>query len=431
MIRPLTIARPRRWLMLLVVVSGLLLLPAVAAAYEEEVDVGPGPAAAAAPAPTFPLFLPLVSHTPTPTSFTLIEQARERGEIDDETALVYQVFATFGDERLPIRFRGDDSGVIDSDAVSEATLRFADLSPTTRETLVPFLIPPVYAGSWYDLRMNAQIGASQVMTGPVEFITERCQEVADDLLIPLETDHFVVWFPPNDSQFFQRALQISANLENRIYPILTDLFIEPKKDTGLGCNPSDGRHDVFMVYDPIPDYDNVLAMVSLYPGQDCKAAATYMQVLQQGDSEVAIMAHEFMHMIQRSYNPAVECFDPWWKESTANWAIDYFEAIDPAADSQAEHDYAEAYLESTHRQLVDVGEGDDIREYGAYLWPFYLSHYTGSYRPQLIAEIYAATEVAGKGNLYKVIDDLVDGGWENALARIRRLQPESGAKEPV
>lgn len=156
-----------------------------------------------------------------------------------------------------------------------------------------------------------------------------------------------------------------------------------------------------MVYDPIPDYDNVLAMVSLYPGQDCKAAATYMQVLQQGDSEVAIMAHEFMHMIQRSYNPAVECFDPWWKESTANWAIDYFEAIDPAADSQAEHGYAEAYLESTHRQLVDVGEGDDIREYGAYLWPFYLSHYTGSYRPQLIAEIYAATEVAGKGNLYK------------------------------
>ena len=51
--------------------------------------------------------------------------------------------------------------MIDSDAVSEATLRFADLSPTTREILVPFLIPPVYAGSWYDLRMNGQIAAAQ------------------------------------------------------------------------------------------------------------------------------------------------------------------------------------------------------------------------------------------------------------------------------
>lgn len=407
---------------------GLALWPGAVSAHEYTPEPDRVVAAPTAPGETHTLFFPLLGHQPLPTSFTLIEQARERGEIDDETALVYQVFATFGDERLPIRFRGDDSGVIDSDAVSEATLRFADLSPTTRETLVPFLIPPVYAGSWYDLRMNAQIGASQVMTGPVEFITERCQEVADDLLIPLETDHFVVWFPPNDSQFFQRALQISANLENRIYPILTDLFIEPKKDTGLGCNPSDGRHDVFMVYDPIPDYDNVLAMVSLYPGQDCKAAATYMQVLQQGDSEVAIMAHEFMHMIQRSYNPAVECFDPWWKESTANWAIDYFEAIDPAADSQAEHGYAEAYLESTHRQLVDVGEGDDIREYGAYLWPFYLSHYTGSYRPQLIAEIYAATEVAGKGNLYKVIDDLVDGGWETRWPEFAAFNPNLAPK---
>lgn len=413
----------RSLLVALLVLVGLALWPGVAAAHEARTGGGKedsGPAAVVQRT-----FLPFVNHERLPTSFALIERARGRGEIGEETALIYRVFATFGDARLPWRFRGDNSGVIDSDAVSEATLRFAELSPTTRETLVPFLVPPVYAGSWYDLRMNGQIGArlvlsgdgyiaaeGPVMTGPVEFITERCQEVADDLLIPLETDHFVVWFPPNDNQFFQRALQISSDLEDRIYPILTDLFRAPLSDAGLGCNPSDGRHDVYMVYDPIPDYDNVLAMVSLYPGQGCKAAATYMQVLDQGTSELAVMAHEFMHMIQRSYNPAFECFDRWWTESTATWAIDYFENIDPDVDSQMEHDYADNYLETAYHNLIDVGDADDIREYGAYLWSLYLSHYTGSYHPQIIAEIYNATEVAANGNLYKVINDRISGGWE-------------------
>lgn len=408
MIRPLTMAHPRRWLMLLAVMSGLLFLPAVAAAYEEEVDSGPGPGAAAAPAQTFPLFLPLVSHTSTPTSFTLIEQARERGEIGEETALIYQVFATFGDARLPWRFRGDDSGVIDSDAVSEATLRFADLSAAARETLLPFLIPPVYAGSWYDLRMNAQIGASQVMTGPVNYITDRCQELAQGLLVPLETDHFVIWYPPFDTSFAARALQISLDLEQRIYPILTEMFRQPLPDDGLGCNPSDGRLDIYMPYDPIPGFDTTLAFVSIYPNQPCKATPTYMVVLQAHPSEDSVMAHEFMHMIQRSYNPAGECFDSWWSESTATWAIDYFENIDAQPDDQIEHGYAHFYLESAWRWLDDTL---DRRAYGAYLWPFYLSHYTGSYHPELIAQIFAATENAGSGNLFDVIDGKITGGW--------------------
>lgn len=400
------------WLAVWAAALVMLLWPGVAAAHTDKSDGGPDSRPAIPTARTFSMFLPFVNHQRPPTSFELIEQARKRGEIGDETALTYEVFATFGDERLPQRFRGNDSGVIDSHAVVEATQRFAALSPTTRETLVPFLIPPVYAGSWYDLRTNNRINATQVVTGPVDYITDRCKELAQGLLVPLESDHFVVWYPPFDDGFWLRAHEASINLEERIHPILTDLLREPLSDAGLGCNPKDGRLDVYMVYDPIPGKDNVLAMVSTYPGQGCKAAATYMQVLQQGPSEVAVMAHEFMHMIQRSYNPAVECFDRWWTESTANWAIDYFENIDSAADSQLEHGYVDSYLETAYYQLVNVGDDKNIREYGAYLWPFYLSHYTGSYHPELIAEIFAATEVAGNGNLYKVINDRIAGGWE-------------------
>jgi hypothetical protein len=36
-----------------------------------------------------------------PTSFDKIEEARAAGTIDDETALLYEIFAVFGDPRLP------------------------------------------------------------------------------------------------------------------------------------------------------------------------------------------------------------------------------------------------------------------------------------------------------------------------------------------
>lgn len=379
---------------------GLLLWPATASAHAGRTD-----APVSSPST---VFLPMISRQRLPPTTDLIERARERGEINAETALIYKVFAVFGDTRLPSRLRGDDRGVMDSNAVAEATQRFETLTPATRQILVPFLIPPVYVGSWYDRRIHgAQAMAAAAQ--PTDHIGDRCNEVAQNLLIPLETDHFVVWFPPNDTGFWQRAQRISADLETRIYPILTDLLRAPLSDAGLGCNPSDGRLDVYMVYDPLPGYESTLAMVSTYPGKGCKAAPTYMQVLKQGSSETNTVAHEFMHMIQFAYNPAADCYDSWWMESTANWAIDYFERMDGQPDAQTEQAYAKSYLESAWRWLIDT---TGIREYGAYLWPFYLSHYTGSYHPELIAQIMAATENAANGDLYQVINDRIAGGWE-------------------
>lgn len=381
---------------------GLLLWPGLASAHAG--------AAAAAPVvvTTSRAFLPLISRQPLPPSADLIERARERGDINAETALIYQVFAVFDDARLPARLRGDDSRVLDSDAVAAATQRFASLTPAARQTLVPFLIPPVYAGSWYDQRMHGAAAIAPA-AAPTDYITDRCNELAQGGLIPLESEHFVVWFPPNDNGYFQRAQAISADLETRIHPILTGLMRVPLSDAGLGCNPSDGRLDVYLVDNAIPGHETTLAMVSTYPGKGCKAAPTYMQVLRQGSSETNTVAHEFMHMIQFAYNPATACYDSWWMEATANWAIDYFEHMDGQPDAQSEQAYAKSYLETAWRWLIDTA---GIREYGAYLWPFYLTHYTGSYHPELIAQIFAATENAANGDLYKVINDRIAGGWE-------------------
>ncbi len=84
----------------------------------------------------------------TTTNFEKIELALKTCAIDEETAVKYRVFAAFKDARLPAEFRGDDSGVIDSDAIGRVYDRWSVLSGATREILEPFLVPPAYRGSW-------------------------------------------------------------------------------------------------------------------------------------------------------------------------------------------------------------------------------------------------------------------------------------------
>ena len=304
----------------------------------------------------------------------------------------------------------------------EATRRFETLTPATRQTLVSLLIPPVYAGSWYDQRIHGMAG-TVVDAEPADRISDRCNEIAQGGLIPLETDHFVVWFPPNDNAYWQRALSISDNLETRIHPILTDLLRTPLSDAGLGCNPSDGRLDVYLVDNAVLGFENALALVSPYPGRGCRATPTYMLVLRPSSSETNTIVHEFMHMIQFAYNPAAGCYDPWWLEATANWAIDYFERMDGQPDAQTEHDYATSYLESAWRWLDDI---TGIREYGAYLWPFYMTQYTGAYRPQLLAHRKRCQRRPVPGH-----QQPHHGRVGAALAGVCPAQPEPAAPQPL
>jgi len=111
------------------------------------------PLASAAPSDAdLTAYLPRVSNyrgTP-PSSLELIDAALQRGEITAETALIYKVYVIFSDTRLPARFRGDDRAVVDGDAVKLAKVQFDGLSPAAQTVLAPYLIPPIYRGSWED-----------------------------------------------------------------------------------------------------------------------------------------------------------------------------------------------------------------------------------------------------------------------------------------
>ncbi len=414
------------WLSMLIVAALLLILaggnPIQAREQSSEIGAEAGPAidAAQPSAGVYSLFFPRISHERQLNSFDLIDQAQARGEINDETALIYKIFATFADPRLPWRLRGDNSGVIDSTAIGDALRRYDALSPPTQALLAPFLVPPVYEGSWYDLRrrgFNGRTGNEPL--APLrrqDLITDLCQKVAKESFLSITSTHFRVWYPPGSASLAQDAQTALEQLEQRIHPTMTTLFnMQPKSDAGLGCNPGDDRLDVYIVYGAFPsDFEGTLAAVAVYPTEDCKDAATYMLVLSRDFESLSVIVHEFTHMIQRAYKltgPVGDCLDDdyesWWLEATADWAMDAFEEIDPAPDRNFEHTSALSYLETAVQNLWSWG---DNREYGAYLLPFYLVRRLEPDRPQLIPDIFADMTKPGGESLYSVIEARVDGG---------------------
>jgi hypothetical protein len=411
-----------RWLALPVVLWFWLFSAPTALAQNQELpsqqsEHAPLPVHGAQAEP-YRVFLPLVVQSELLDSFTLIEEALASGAIDDETALIYRTFATFGDPRLPARFQGDNSGVLESDAVAEATARFDTLSQAARTTLLPFLLPPVYKGSWYDLRMNGdRLAAADGVQGgagaaaPEIKIGDFCAEELEGVLAPLESAHFVVWYPTVDASYRITATQFISDLETRIYPVLTQRLRTPLDDEGSGCNPDDGRLDVYLTHHAALEDSATLAYVTPYAG--CRGAPTYMVVLQPHRMNVALLAHEFMHMIQYAYRPPDRCLTGddvwWWLEASAHWAVDYFESVDPQADTNVEHTYIRSFLNKAHLALRSTAGS---RQYGAYLWPFYLTHHQAGGSPEWMANFYTAIEQEGTGKFYDVMNRMIQGGFE-------------------
>ncbi len=103
-----------------------------------------------------------------PGSEQLISEALANEEIDEETALIYKVFAAFNDPGLPPEFRG---GQVPDTYVThiqkKARHQYEHLSPEAQETIGPFLVPPMYRGSWWDLRQSrARPPTEKLLTQP-------------------------------------------------------------------------------------------------------------------------------------------------------------------------------------------------------------------------------------------------------------------------
>lgn len=333
------------------------------------------------------IFLPFVAKDSSglsATSFELIEQALKRGEIDQETALVYKVFAVFLDPRLPGQYKGNGSPNRDTLIMGEVAATWSSLSPATQALLEPFFLPPAAPGSWLELQQGQT--AMALAPEPVEWVT-----------LSRPKGGVKVWYQtryPGDDAL---AAQILTDMEDTVWPALTNLMGRgPRGDDGLPNNGGDGLFDIYLVR--IGDHGEVIE----YP-PGCENRPAYMLINGATNQLRGTLTHEFFHAIAWGYSFAKGCEYPeyrWLNEASATWSEDY---ISPWFDTgNSEHPYAIHFLNYPEWPLESLGEQ---HEYGAYLWPFYLAR---SFQPGIIRTIWDAT---GSKDSLAAIDGAIPGGF--------------------
>ena len=351
--------------------------------------------------------------TEGPTSESLVLEALTDGEIDEETAFVYRVFAAFRDPHLPESYRGYDDLARDSLIGAELSSRFLELTAANQALLQPYLIPPPYEGSWFDLRVHGDPWPQA--TSEKDNLDEPppCRRRFSRLpWTSIDSDHIRVWYP--DTTMFRRYLslyQAFANaLEVSAWPDLTQLMgrtpIEdaPFLPDDYECDGEDSRFDVYFA--PL----GYSAITSTFPHIPCAPAPAWIQVNTSASEATAdlLAAHEFMHALQYTYDVAGMCnltvkSQAWWGEATAEWAETYVYPDSSCHFSQ--HDLAWVYLSATDQSLHDMSE-PRTSGYKAWLFALYLERELGADTiPQTWAQL--ATDLLAASAINSVIS-----GWD-------------------
>jgi hypothetical protein len=216
---------------------------------------------------------------------------------------------------------------------------------------------------------------------------------------------FRIWYPddpgtgPKARNDFTLARYLKEQMNEKIWPKLTGL---------MGVKPEAHPQDICLV-DDVGGKDNSLGNTRAEPGcNEVGQVGSTILVLDTLDQKNArdVLAHEFMHALQ--YSLRVKCPGTWWwRESTGEWAEDFVYPED-----NREHSFAHYYTSTMDVPLTNTcDECDKNRQYGSYLWPFYIARNLGA---SYIGEIWRAAEHA---SLLDAMDSTLPGGLKKTWKR--------------
>lgn len=376
-----------------------------------------------------------------PSSAQLIQRALDNGAINDETALVYRVYAMFGDPRLPAQYRGDDSGVIESGALADANERYDLVSPATQDLLRPFLTRPEDAGSWW----NGGAGAGAATRAQAQAVRVQPHAGApsrrfclindpDWLYIDTATAKVRVWYNRNEPDDPAVAQFLADEMENVVWPKLIGAlqFKEPISDVNYICNGGDGRLDIYLV-DLANLGDTIHDAFSPY------SSATYILIrrtLINEDLKHAL-SHEFTHAIHYAYTTSsFQLSYGWFRDAFANWGTDQaYPPTDPAYNPKRERSTlwknASCHFKSPHVSQDDesggycTGSNSLSRNYGSYLLLQFLERTLGTGTVKTILE---KTQMVSTG--LEAMDTTVSGGFKEQWPKYARALWNQGPVKP-
>jgi hypothetical protein len=349
-----------------------------------------------------------------PSSFGLIDQALAAGTINAEQALTYKIFADFGDSRLPASLKGDDSTAVEMDSPGLAAQQWSTLSPATQDLIGPFLVPPFYQGSWWDLRrasgssINSSIQPNAVCK-PWE-ATAFCSILTDWAFSV--GGHVRVWYDKSRSDDAVTASAMANEVDARIWSELTKV---------MGRTPI-LEHDIGGV--KLLD----VVLTDVFGGRElgttmgtcvcsCRKEAAFIMMkrdIADIPTRNSALAHELFHAVQHSYNTqsCLETNYKWLMESTATWFED---ELYPAVNR--EHDFAHYYLDKPELS-IDANAGVE-RRYGVYVFFFYLTRIRMPAATDAVRDVWEATDTESADALHAL-----DAGLTKAGAPLNKSWPD-------
>ncbi|HNX51980.1 MAG TPA: DUF6055 domain-containing protein, partial [Thermoanaerobaculaceae bacterium] len=282
-------------------------------------------------------------------------------------------------------YHGDDRGVIEPQALTQASQQFDALSPATQDLLGPYLVPQFVVGSAWDLKHGGGAAASsfpaiecrpwQTLCGFLhswDYVTGAHVRVWY-LAANSDTDRSIA-----DDFVSQAEFQIWGKLQSAMgtQPLLRDL--------------GDGPHLDIELVDADVIGPGILGLTIPYPKTGCRSIPSHLLILRTIATlkdRRATLAHEMMHAFQFALTTdRCDGGYTWLSEATATWAEDY---IYPAGNTEQE--YVPTYLGSTELALDDTSV--EQRQYSAYLFFFYLTRQRGL-PATVIGDIWRSTQTS-------------------------------------
>jgi hypothetical protein len=379
----------------------------------------------------------------TPSSIDNIQAALDAGEVDEETAVEYKVFAVFGDPRLPQAYLGHDDPlhVPATTVMFDVFARFAQFSAETQGVLRPFMMHPFAEGSWYQQRLaNESLqpagvfpstcpptptptpspsptpapsptvapSGSPVPPLPAEFIPDPAKF---DGAASASGKYKIWWFKTNP-EYEARARKVLTVLDGGIHDAVVDVLgREPLDDTGLtfGDGPA---IDIFYLEMRAPVLGLALPLnwTTLGAvGKKTPSAIVINGCFRRLDAGVdwleLTVAHEVFHAGHLAFDYAgtqpiteqsiSQLF--WLLESTSKWFEDYRYPN----SNENQHGWDDLFINPDDR--IDDPAKD--RMYAGYIWFFYL---TRQYGPDVIQSLFEKRETMTH---YPAMDAAIPGGW--------------------
>ncbi|MFA5360237.1 MAG: hypothetical protein WC349_04755 [Patescibacteria group bacterium] len=347
-------------------------------------------------------------------SLALIDKALNDKKIDYETALIYKVYAIFGDKQLPAEYKSKAPIFGSNVALYEIQVKFSTLSKSTQEKLQPFFTRPEDPTSYINQRYNKNNQEQSSLFIKTVKANRPDTTLYTDFLVSAD-NKVKVWYPNDTVDAYSSvwdedgqgivvtsttvskamAESIKKHLdEDKIMQRYIDLLGKQIKTDGTR-----GGDDKLDIYVAPAGTD-----LGVTYGESSTPCSSYILMnISIGDKRDTILktvlAHEIFHSYQYAYKYDV-VKDNWWGEATAVWAEDFIYPGDNTEQTRLSRFF------KYPTTGLNKETPPSAHHYSAYIFPFFI---TKKYGDEFMKKSWNGCD--GKDCL-KSIDEIIEGGFK-------------------